>query len=95
MSQAHGNKKYLQVLLDPNRALLLDEYARSKGIKKSAAMRELLYAQLAVEFPTKYPQAEAIDKKLWDQSVANRVAGRQKARAKRHAEKTTPPEFNP
>ena len=95
MSQAHGNKKYLQVLIDPNRAVLLEEYAESKGIKASAAMRELLYDQLALEFPHKYPQALANDQKIRDQSIANRVAGRQKARARRHAEKTTPPEFNP
>ena len=86
MSQPHGNKRYLQVLIDPNRALLLDEYAKKKGIKASAAMRELLYAQLAVEFPAKYPQAEAIDKKIWDQSIANRVAGRMAARAQRQQE---------
>ena len=86
--QRHGNKKYLQVLIDPNRAVLLSQYMEDNGIKAlTEAARQLIYAQLKQEFPTKYAQAAAIDQRLWERSVANRVAGRKRARAKR-AERT-------
>ena len=43
MATKHGNKVYIQLLLDPARALLLEQIAEDKGIKVSALARQAIY----------------------------------------------------
>ena len=82
MATKHGNKVYFQLLLDPARALLLEQQAKDKGVKASALAREAIYDWLhSVTEPTIMEAAEAIDHARWKQSVQNRVAGRKKKAA--------------
>ena len=39
MATKHGNKVYIQLLLDPARAMLLEQIAEDKGMKLSALAR--------------------------------------------------------
>ena len=43
MATKHGNKVYIQLLLDPARALLLEQIAEDKGMKISALARQAIY----------------------------------------------------
>jgi len=62
MALKHGNKSYYQVLIDPNRAELIEKAA---------------YEALQREFPSsEYKIAEAKDKLMWRQSVQRRIDGR-------------------
>lgn len=72
----HGKKRYLQVLLDPNRTAILDELAFRAGMRPTAYIRELVYSELQRQHPSLYELAAEDDAKLWKQSVANRIAGR-------------------
>jgi hypothetical protein len=79
MASKHGNKVYFQLLLDPARALLLEQQAQDKGVKATALAREAIYEWLASTTDSSVMQAaEAMDKARWKQSVQNRVAGRQR-----------------
>ena len=80
MASNHGNKKYYQLLLDPNRSVLIEQYAKERGIRVTAAMKEMLYQQIEALMPSKYQQAKGVDEILWKQSVSNRVEGRRQAR---------------
>ena len=86
MAIPHGNRKYYQILMPPNQAALFEELAAERGIKTTALMRELLCNQLKVLAPAKAEAATEFDKRLWQQSVANRIEGRRKARLQREAE---------
>ena len=84
--QNHGNKKYLQILLDPARAALLGELAEEKGLKPTAMVRELVYQGLARSMPsTLYNEAAAMDEATWRKSVRSRVEGRQASRLSQQA----------
>ena len=52
MALRHGNKSYYQVLIDPNRAELIEKAAEKKGIKGTAWVREVAYEALEREFPS-------------------------------------------
>ncbi len=79
--QNHGQKKYLQILLDPARAELLQQLATEKGIKPTALVRELVYQGLARSVPTTiFNEAAAKDEATWRKSVRSRVEGRQAQR---------------
>ena len=79
--QNHGQKKYLQILLDPARAELLQSLATEKGIKPTALVRELVYQGLARSVPTTiFNEAAAKDEATWRKSVRSRVEGRQAQR---------------
>jgi len=78
MAHAHGNKRYYQILIDPNRAALLQRYAEDLGIRQTELMRKWIYACLEQAVPSKYEQAKELDLRLWEQSVKNRVKGRQR-----------------
>lgn len=79
MATKHGNKVYFQLLLDPARALLLEQQAQDKGVKATALAREAIYEWLASTTDSAVLEAaEAMDKARWKQSVRNRVAGRQR-----------------
>ena len=80
MASNHGNKKYYQLLLDPNRSILIEQYAKERGIRVTAVMKEMLYQQIEALMPSKYQQAKGVDEMLWKQSVSNRVEGRRQAR---------------
>ena len=79
MSKRHGAKIYVQLLLDPNRAELVEEIATANGVRPTALMRDLIYDQLKHLLPASvYNKAEAQDAVLWKESVKNRVEGRYK-----------------
>ena len=97
MGIKHGNKHYLQILLDPNRAKLLLELAEEDGKRATAYTREAIYQHLMRKLPTSvYNEAEAKDKLAWSESVRRRVKGRMDAKSERKAEteseKCTTPE---
>ena len=77
MALRHGNKSYYQVLIDPNRAELIEKSAEKKGIKGTAWVREVAYEALEREFPSsEYKIAEAKDELMWRESVQRRIDGR-------------------
>ena len=48
MAIRHGNKTYLQILLDPNRAELLKEVAEWKDMRPTALVRDTVYKMLSL-----------------------------------------------
>lgn len=79
MAIRHGNKTYLQILLDPHRAELLRELAESKGMRPTAWIRDAVYKVLELQInPDDYDIARAKDELAWRESVRKRVEGRQK-----------------
>jgi len=77
MASKHGNKIYFQLLLDPARALLLEQQAQDKGVKATALARAAIYEWLASTTDSCVMEAaEALDKARWKQSVQHRVEGR-------------------
>ena len=77
MALKHGNKSYYQVLIDPNRAELIEKLADKLGIKSTAWIRNLIYEELELEVPrSEYKTAEAKDKLMWRESVQRRIDGR-------------------
>ena len=47
MATKHGNRVYIQVLLEPFRGELFMQEANAQGIKPSALIRQLVYDYLA------------------------------------------------
>ena len=83
MAIPHGQKLYIQILLDPNRADLLKRQAADKGVKLTAHIRDLLYQSLERSEPSStYNEAFALDQAVWRSSIKNRVAGKKAAREK-------------
>ena len=79
MAIRHGNKQYFQVLLDPNRAELVQEEASKNRQRATAWIREAVYAELKrVTSASVYSEAEAKDLARWRQSVRSQVEGRTK-----------------
>ena len=77
MALRHGNKTYLQILLDPYRAKLVIDQAKSQGIRATAWIRNAVYKELERELSTSvYKDAEAKDEAVWRESVLRRVQGR-------------------
>tara|TARA_R100000781_G_C4057198_1_gene119778 strand:- start:325 stop:591 length:267 start_codon:yes stop_codon:yes gene_type:complete len=77
MALKHGNKTYLQILLDPNRAKLVSEQAASEGIRATAWIRNAVYGELQRQLPSSlYKEAQAKDEAVWRESVRRRVEGR-------------------
>jgi hypothetical protein len=77
MAVRHGNKTYLQILIDPNRASLVYQLAAEAGMRPSAWVREAVYRMLELETPRKvYDEALKKDKEVWQESVRRRVEGR-------------------
>ena len=77
MALRHGNKTYLQILLDPHRAKLVQERAQEKGIRATAWIRDAVYKELERELPASvYKVAQANDEAGWRESVRRRVEGR-------------------
>ena len=77
MALKHGNKTYLQILLDPHRAKLVMARAQEKGVRATAWIRNAVYKELERELPAStYKEAEAKDEAVWRESVRRRDEGR-------------------
>jgi hypothetical protein len=73
----HGNKTYLQVLLDPHRAELLMSLAEGLKVRPTAWIRDVVYKELERCIPAQaYEKALEADKAAWQDSVRRRVEGR-------------------
>ena len=87
MAGVHGSRVYYQVLLQPNRADLVNALAKEAGVKSTEMIRRMVYSYLERELPASvYKQALAADEAVWRQSVRNRVEGRAKSREASKAE---------
>lgn len=79
MAIRHGNKTYMQILLDPHRAKLLIELAEEKNVRPTALIRDMVYRCLERDLPSSvYNEAVAKDAATWRESVRKRVEGRMK-----------------
>ena len=84
MATKHGNKVYIQLLLDPARASLLQKLADEKGLKLSALARDAIYSWVGSNTkPEEFEAAEALDHAQWRESVQKRLDGRKRNRAMR------------
>ncbi len=78
MTSRHGNKFYLQVLLDPHLGHLLDRLAYHANLRSSALARQIIYDYLKRHVPVDlYEEAVQLDAEVEAQSKRNRVLGRQ------------------
>ena len=77
MATKHGNRVYIQVLLEPFRGELFMQEAEAQGVKPSALIRQLVYDYLA-ENTEEEPYLEALtkDKQKWQEAVDARLEGR-------------------
>lgn len=81
MAIRHGNKTYMQILLDPHRAKLLLELAEAEAMRPTAWIRQAIYKALEKELPSsKYNEAKAKDEAAWRESVRKRVEGRMRSK---------------
>ena len=81
MAIRHGNKTYMQILLDPHRAKLLLDLAEQTSARPTAWIRNAVYKALEREYPAAvYNEAVAKDEAAWRASVRKRVEGRIKSR---------------
>lgn len=79
MAIRHGNKQYFQILLDSDRAELVQQEALKNRQRATAWMREAVYAELKRVTPASvYNEAEAKDLARWRQAVRSQVVGRTK-----------------
>ena len=77
MATKHGNRVYIQVLLEPFRGELFMQEADAQGIKPSALIRQLVYDYLAENTEEEpYLEALARDKRKWQEAVDARLEGR-------------------
>ena len=77
MALKHGNKSYYQVLIDPNRAELIEKAADKQGMRGTAWVRKVAYEALEREYSSsEYKIAEAKDELMWRESVQRRIEGR-------------------
>lgn len=73
----HGNKHYLQVLMDNAKFQLLEQCAQERGMKTTALARDAVYEWLSRNVdPELFHAANLIDEATWKQSVRNRVRSR-------------------
>ena len=87
MATKHGNRVYIQVLLEAYRGELFIEKAATLGIKPSALIRELVYEYLAsVASKDTYAEAKYNDEQKWQEAVEARLQGRLKSRLARAAQ---------
>jgi hypothetical protein len=75
----HGQKRYLQVLLDPNRADLLDALAAERDVRTTALVREQVYEALERSVPPEvYAEALSRDVVVREDAINRQVDGRRK-----------------
>ena len=84
MACKHGNRTYVQLLLDPLKADLLKDEQEKAGYKKlSDYLRSVLYQYIEETKPELY-QADTATKGLsWSEKVARRVDGKKAKRNER------------
>ena len=81
MATKHGNRVYIQVLLEPFRGELFMQEAISQGVKPSALIRQLVYNYLAENTDEQaYCDALINDKQKWQDAVDARLEGRARNR---------------
>ena len=81
MPLRHGQKWYVQLLLDNHRYKLAQDLAAAEGKKLTAMLREMVYAALEKSVPASdYKAAKAADEAAWAESVQRRVQGRMRSR---------------
>ena len=81
MATKHGNRVYIQVLLEPFRGELFMEEADAQCIKPSTLIRQLVYDYLAETTAEHvYLEALAKDKQKWQDAVDARLEGRARNR---------------
>ena len=81
MATKHGNRVYIQVLLEPFRGELFMQEAEAQGIKPSALIRQLVYNYLAENTDEQaYCDALVNDKQKWQDAVDARLEGRARNR---------------
>ena len=84
MAIRHGNKVYIQILLDPARASFLQQIAEEKGVKLSALARDAIYSWVSsMTEPEAFKAPEVQDQAQWRESVQNRIDGRKRNREMR------------
>ena len=84
MATKHGNKVHVHILLDPARALLLEQIANDKGMKLAELGRQAIYDWVGfMTEPAVFKAAEEFDEARWRQSIQNRLDGRKRNREMR------------
>ncbi|MEL0119043.1 MAG: hypothetical protein VXB01_08895 [Opitutae bacterium] len=81
MAIRHGNKTYMQILLDPNRAELLTNLAKGFGVRPTGWIRDVIYKELERCVPAEaYQAALELDRQAWKDSIQRRVDGRMRSK---------------
>ena len=84
MACKHGNKVYVQLLLDPLKADLLKSEQEKAGYKKlSDYLRSVLYQYIEETKPELYPVDTNTKGLSWSEKVARRVDGKKAKRKER------------
>jgi hypothetical protein len=93
MAVRHGNKHYLQILMDNAKFELLEQCAQERRVKTTALARDAVYEWLSRNVdPELFQAANLIDDATWKQSVKNRVKARMQNKSSNHS---TEPQANP
>jgi len=81
MPLRHGQKWYVQLLVDNHRYKLAQRLAADQNKRLTALLRDMVYAALEKAVPASdYKAAEAADKAAWAESVQRRVQGRMRSK---------------
>jgi len=87
MATKHGNRVYIQVLLEPFRGQLFLDQADKHNLKASALVRNIVYDYLAETLDEdSYCEAVVKDKQKWQQAVDARLEGRAQTRRSKTTE---------
>ena len=90
MATKHGNRVYIQVLLEPNRGELFLQDCEAAEIRPSAKIKEMVYDYLASELESdEYWDAAVLDRLKWREAVESRLKGRAEARRRNAATQET------
>ena len=81
MATKHGNRVYIQVLLESFRGQLFLDQAEKHNVKASALVRNIVYDYLAKTLDEdSYRQAVFKDEQKWQEAVDARLKGRAQTR---------------
>ena len=84
MACKHGNRTYVQLLLDPLKAdLLKDEQEKAGYIKLSYYLRSVLYQFIEETKPELYQEDKTLKGLSWSEKVSRRVDGKKAKRIER------------
>jgi len=90
MATKHGNRVYIQVLLEPFRGQLFLDEAEKHNLKPSALIRNIVYDYLAESLDEEsYCDAVVKDKQKWQQAVDARLEGRAQTRRSKTTEEAS------